>query len=239
MTRRLAREVTSFFDLPIRRIWRNDGDDTHWRQGFATTILTSRREAASAAIAGPWIVGSSSLGLARTVAPSDRITYGLIGCGDHGAGWNLDQIFREEDAQVLAVCDVDSGHLQRRKSKVLGHYKSRYGDSYRACDAYSDFRELLERPDLDVIAVCTPDHWHILPAITAIKSGKDVICEKPLSLFVAEGRALCEAVAATHRVFQTASENRSIDSYIRLCRTGAKWTDRPAQARRSQVARRQ
>ncbi len=190
----------------------------------SNTASSSRRRflrqfavTSGSSLAAPFLVRSSALGLAGNVAPSERVTYGLIGCGDHGSGWNLDQIFREEDAQVLALCDVDRGHLTNARAKVVSHYQKRYGDSYRACDTYTDFRELLARPDLDAVAVCTPDHWHILPAITAIKSGKDVICEKPLSLFVTEGRALCDAVAATDRVFQTASENRSIDSYIRLC----------------------
>ena len=81
---------------------------------------------------------------------------------------------------------------------------------------YGDFRKLILRKDVDVVSNHTPDHWHIIPAIMAAKCGKDVICEKPLTLFHAEGVALCKAIAEHKRVFQTASENRSIDVYIRL-----------------------
>ena len=89
------------------------------------------------------------------------------------------------------------------------------GKGYRACTAYGDFRDLIHRKDLDVVGIATPDHWHVIPAIMAAKAGKDVICEKPLTLTVAEGRILCDVMKQTGRIFQTASENRSIDTYIR------------------------
>ena len=171
----------------------------------------------AAALAAPWIIRPSALGLGRTVAPSDRITLGLIGCGDHGTGWNLDQIFRNDDSQVIAVCDVDKSHVERARQRVDAHYQEKYGAGYRACTTHHDFRELLRRDDIDAVAICTPDHWHVLPALMAVQAGKDVICEKPLTLFVAEGRHLSDTVAQTGRIFQTASENRSIDSYIRMC----------------------
>jgi predicted dehydrogenase len=171
-------------------------------------------------LAGAWalptLVPSSSLGLAGTVAPSERILLGLIGCGNHGIHWNLRQIFRWSDAQVVAVCDVDANHLQDGQKAVDQHYAKLYGKDYKPCAAYRDFRDLIRRPDLDAVANCTPDHWHVLPALMAAKCGKDIICEKPLTLFVEEGRALCAAVEEHQRVFQTASENRSIDVYIRL-----------------------
>jgi predicted dehydrogenase len=156
------------------------------------------------------------LGLAHAAAPSERIRLGLIGCGNHGVGWNLRQIFRWSDAQVLAVCDVDSDRLAVGKKAVDDNYAKVFGKEYKDCTAYGDFRELVRRKDLDVVAVCTPDHWHVLPALMAVKSGKDVICEKPLTLFIEEGRALSDAVKTHHRVFQTASENRSVDVYLRL-----------------------
>ncbi len=165
---------------------------------------------ATAAV-GPFIVPSSALGLAGAVAPSDRITIGLIGCGLHGAGWNLDQVFRSKDAQVIAVCDVDDERTEKARAKVEKHY------GQKGCQTYGDFRELLRRKDIDAAMVCTPDHWHVIPAMMAALAGKDVICEKPLTLTVAEGRRLCETIAKTGRIFQTASENRSIDSYIKIC----------------------
>lgn len=171
-----------------------------------------------AAVAGaPTIIPASALGLNGTVSPSNRITLGLIGCGGHGTGWNLDQIFRNEDAQVVSLCDVDASHLTDAKNKVDDFYAGRYGQaSYKACQTFGDFRELINRSDIDAVANCTPDHWHVIPAIMAAKAGKDVISEKPLSLTLGEGRILCDAVKETGRIFQTASENRSIDTYIRM-----------------------
>jgi predicted dehydrogenase len=179
-----------------------------------------KRAAATAAgaAAAPYFVRSSALGQAGTAAPSNRITYGLIGCGNHGVEWNLVQIFRNADSQVIAVCDLDEQHLQTGKARVDEHYAKTLGrENYKGCTPYGDFRELIGRKDIDVIANCTPDHWHVIPAIMAAKAGKDVISEKPLSLTVAEGRKLCEVIKQTGRIFQTASENRSIDTYIQMC----------------------
>jgi predicted dehydrogenase len=170
-----------------------------------------------AVAAGPWIVPAAALGGNGAVPASDRITLGLIGCGLHGAGWNLDQVFRHAHAQVIAVCDVDDQRCQRARARVNEHYSRRLGKDYTGCTAHGDSRDLIRRKDIDAVMVCTPDHWHVLPALMAVLAGKDVLCEKPLTLTVAEGRRLCDAVAKTGRIFQTASENRSIDSYIRLC----------------------
>ena len=175
------------------------------------------KRAAVSAVAAPYIVSSSALGLAGNVSPSSRITLGLIGCGSHGTGWNLNQIFRYRDAQVVAVCDVDDARCRKAKDRVEQHYSRTMGKDYKGCTAYSDFRDLIMRRDIDAVANCTPDHWHVIPAIMAAKAGKDVICEKPLTLTVAEGRILSDIVKQTKRVFQTASENRSIDTYIRMC----------------------
>ena len=181
----------------------------------------SRRNAlaaAATACAAPYIVPASALGQAGTVAPSNRITLGLIGCGQHGSTWNLDQIFRNADSQVIAVCDVDRKRCEAARDRVDEHYaKALGGATYKGCRTYGDFRELIRRKDIDAVAICTPDHWHVIPAIMAVRAGKDVICEKPLTLTVAEGRALCTAVERSGKIFQTASENRSIDSYIQMC----------------------
>jgi len=175
------------------------------------------KRAAASAVAVPYVLPASALGLAGTVSPSNRITIGLIGCGPHGTGWNLDQIFRNNDSQVIAVCDVDDARCAAAKAKVEQHYSRLMGRTYRGCTAYADFRDLIVRKDVDAVANCTPDHWHVIPAIMAAKAAKDVICEKPLTLTVAEGRILSDIIGKTNRVFQTASENRSIDTYIRIC----------------------
>jgi predicted dehydrogenase len=175
------------------------------------------KRGAAAMAAGPMIVSASALGKSGHVAPSDRITLGLIGCGNHGVGWNLKQIFRYPDVQVVAVCDVDRHRVEPAKAMVDRQYSKAFGTDYKGCKAYGDFREVIRRKDIDAIANCTPDHWHVIPAIMAARMGKDVICEKPLTLTIAEGRTLVDAVAKSSRIFQTASENRSIDTYIQLC----------------------
>jgi predicted dehydrogenase len=170
-----------------------------------------------AAISLPYAVSASSLGLGDTPAPSGRITMGLIGCGTHGGGWNLSQVFRCPHAQVLAVCDVDDARCQAAKARVDEHYGQTLGAGQARCTAYRDFRGIIARDDIDAVINATPDHWHVIPAIMAARAGKDVICEKPLTLTVEEGRALADVVKDTGRIFQTASENRSIDTYIRMC----------------------
>jgi predicted dehydrogenase len=156
------------------------------------------------------------LGRDGVAAPSDRVTYGYIGCGGHGAGWNFERVFACADAQIVAVCDVDARHLKAAKLKVDTQNGQRLGKKYAGCAAYDDFRALINNKDIDVVGIATPDHWHVIPAIMTAKAGKDVICEKPLSLTVAEGRVLCDTLRETGRVFQTAAEIRSIDLYLRL-----------------------
>jgi len=177
----------------------------------------------AAAFAAPTIIPGSALGLNGAVSPSNRISLGLIGCGGHGAGWNLDQIFRNDDVQVVAVCDVDAERRWTAKEKVDRFFTKKMGRDYSSCSVYPDFRDLINRCDIDVVANCTPDHWHVIPALMAVKTGKDVICEKPLTLTVEEGRVLSDAVQQEDRVFQTASENRSIDSYIRMVELVRAW----------------
>jgi predicted dehydrogenase len=164
----------------------------------------------------PGLIPSSALGLDGAAAPSERIRLGLVGCGNHGVYWNLKQAFRCPEVQMVAVCDVDRSHLADAQRVVDENHRPIYGDAYKPCQGYADFRKLLVRKDIDAVCIATPDHWHIIPALMAARCGKDIICEKPLTLFVEEGKALCRAVAAHKRVFQTASENRSIETYIRL-----------------------
>jgi predicted dehydrogenase len=181
------------------------------RRAFVSSAAT-----AATALAFPSVIPARALGRGGVAAPSERIRVGLIGCGNHGVYWNLPQIFRCPDVQVVAVCDVDKNHLAEGQKAVDTHYRALHGAGYTPCSTYGDFRKLVLRKDIDAISNHTPDHWHIIPAIMAAKCGKDVICEKPLTLFHAEGVALCKAIADHERVFQTASENRSIDVYIRL-----------------------
>ncbi len=172
---------------------------------------------AAAAIAAPYVVPVSALGLEGTVSPSERIALGFVGVGDHGVGRNLRMFLSQPDAQVLAVCDVDTKHREGAKKIVETHYAEAMSKgTYKGCASYNDFREIIARKDIDAVMNSTPDHWHVIPCILAAKAGKDVMCEKPLSLTVVEGRVLSDTVKKHKRVSQTASENRSIEVYHRM-----------------------
>ncbi len=178
--------------------------------------------AGTAAVLSPTVIPTSALGLDGHVAPSERVTMGLIGCGSHGRGWNLDMMFRNPMQQVVAVCDVDQNYLNAAQKKTNDFYSQKSRQDWKGCDAYRDFRDLVNRKDIDAVDIVTPDHWHVLLAVFAMKAGKDVICEKP-TLTIREGRILSDTQKATQRVFQTASENRSIECYqhvVNLARNG-------------------
>ena len=166
----------------------------------------------SALAIGATLVRASALGLDGNVAASERITMGIVGSGDHGGGWNLDLMIANPMQQVVAVCDVDEGRMRAAKNKAEGAYSEKMGAAYKGCSTHGDFRDLVNRKDVDAVCIATPDHWHILLSVFAMKAGKDVICEKP-TLTIEEGKILCEVQKQTQRVYQTASENRSVDRY--------------------------
>jgi predicted dehydrogenase len=163
--------------------------------------------ATSAAVAaGPMILCSPTRGLA---APSERIRLGFIGTGIQSRG-HLRRFVGTSDVQVVAVCDVVKERREDSKRIVEeGYAKQKERSSYKGCAAYNDFRELLAREDIDAVVIGTPDHWHAIPSIMACRAGKDVYCEKPLSLTIREGRAMVEAARKHDRVFQTGSQQRS------------------------------
>jgi predicted dehydrogenase len=137
--------------------------------------------------------------------PSEFIRVGFIGVGNQG-GNNLRALIKN----AVAVCDVD-------KSRVLAAQKRVQQANNRPCAAFSDYRELLVDKSIDAVLITTPDHWHTLPAIDACEAGKDVYCEKPLTLFIKEGQALVRAVRGNKRVFQTGSQQRSDAKFRKAC----------------------
>lgn len=163
----------------------------------------------AAAIAAPTIIPAGALGLGESVAPSERITIGVIGLGGQGRA-NMHAFMRNPDAQVVALCEVDQANLERAVADV----KNRLGDPFQ-CQVTKDFREVIDRTDVDAVMISTPDHWHVPMSVMAAKAGKDVICEKP-TLTVAEGRVLCEAVQRYGIVYQTSTEDRSVPQYLRM-----------------------
>jgi len=161
---------------------------------------------------GTTLIPASALGLDGNVAANERIAMGLIGSGGHGAGWNLDRMTDNPLQQVVAVCDVDEGRMLGAQVKAEKVYSEKMGKDYKGCTAHGDFRDLVNRKGIDAVCIATPDHWHTMIAVFAMKAGKDVICEKP-TLTLEEGRLLSDTQKKTQRVFQTASENRSEARY--------------------------
>jgi predicted dehydrogenase len=199
----------------------------------ATLPSPSRRDflrgtaRATAGLAFPTIIPGSALGLGGAVAPSDRVTLGVIGTGNQGFN-DLRSFLKDGRVQVVAVCDVNRESLGYWEGKLGGreparrlveeHYaKAKPSGSYRSCDAYADHREVLGRKDIDAVEVCTPDHWHAIPVVEACRARKDIYCQKPLSLTIAEGRAMSYAAAKHGVVFQTGSQQRSDPNFRRAC----------------------
>ncbi len=150
----------------------------------------------------PTILPARVLGQDGQVAPSEQITVGFIGTGGHGIDRNLRMYLGQPDARVLAVCDVDRNNMARAKAMV----DAKYGNT--DCATTGDFREVLARPDIDAVMISTPDHWHVLMSVMAVKAGKDVQCEKP-TLTIDEGKILVRTVRRYGKVFQTSTEDRA------------------------------
>ena len=145
----------------------------------------------------------------NSCTPSGQITIGMIGAGGHAMDWNLPPFLAMDDVRVLAVCDVDKNRMLEAKKVVDEKYQN------TDCAAFDDFRDLLERKDIDAVMISTPDHWHVPMSILAAQAGKDVICEKP-TLTIAEGRVLCEVMKKNKTIYQTSIEDRAIPVYHRM-----------------------
>jgi predicted dehydrogenase len=155
--------------------------------------------------------------------PNDRITLGFIGIGKMAHG-HLPGFLGKSETQTLAVCDVDTTRRNSGK-KIVEDFYAKKNDSgtYKGCDAYNDFRELIARKDIDAVIVVTPDHWHVPISIAAANAGKDIYCEKPLTQTVHESKAIIDVVRKTERVFQVGSQQRSSREFrvaVELVRNG-------------------
>jgi len=169
--------------------------------------------ASTAAIAAPYILPSSVFG---ANAPSKRITMAFIGTGRQASMANIPGFIKLPDVQVVAVCDVDSWRLAQAKQQVESYYaKTVPSDGYKGCAAYHDFREIIARPDIDTVMISTPDHWHAPIAIAALKAGKDVSLEKPITRAIDEGRRIADLCTRHQRVFRVDSEFRSLEPFHR------------------------
>ncbi|ADG69323.1 oxidoreductase domain protein [Planctopirus limnophila DSM 3776] len=157
--------------------------------------------AASAVFAAPLIIP------ARAFGANERIVTAHIGIGGQGSG-NL-KAFMGQGVAPAAIVDVDSKRLASTIKMV--------SEKGFKVDGYDDYRKVLERKDIDAIVVSTPDHWHALPTVHGCQAGKDVYCEKPLTLTIPEGRAMVEAARAHNRIVQTGSQQRSDAKFRKAC----------------------
>jgi predicted dehydrogenase len=167
---------------------------------FSRRRFLQTTAAASAAIAAGYFVPQRAFGA------NERIVTGAIGVKNRGGQTQNLKDFR---ANCVAVCDVDS-HVAATAAKYVE-------DGGNRCEIYGDYRRLLDRKDIDAVVISTPDHWHALMTIDACRAGKDVFCEKPLTLFVAEGRKMVQVARETGRIVQTGSQQRSDDRFRQAC----------------------
>ncbi len=181
------------------------------RRRFLKTALS-----AGAAVMAPTIIPSSALGRNGAVPPSERIVVGGIGIGSRGT-YDLGCFFEQPDVQFIAVCDIKEARRQAIKKMT----DKQYGNSQ--CRTYRDFRELLDRNDIDAVLIATGPNWHATAAMNAAKAGKDIYCEKPCTKNISQSLILAETMKRTGRVFQAGTQRRNLPHFAFACelaRTG-------------------
>ena len=182
------------------------------RRGFLNTALST----AGAAVLAPTVIPGSALGLDGAVAPSERIVVGGIGLGGRGT-YDLGCFLEQKDVQFAAVCDIK----ESRRTAVQKIANEKYGNEN--CKTYRDFRELLDRQDIDAVLIATGPNWHATAAMAAAKAGKDMYCEKPCTKNISQSLILAETMRRTGRVFQAGTQRRNLPHFAFACalaRTG-------------------
>ena len=170
---------------------------------MGSTLLTRRNllKGIVAAGAAPYALTSDALGSADRPPAGSRITMGFVGLGPQGQGRNLGNAKADPRAQPVALCDCDARRLESAHQKAPD------------ASTHTDWREVVAADGIDAVVVSTPDHWHVPVSLAAARAGKDILCEKPLTWTIREGRILSETVARYGCVFQTASEFRSLSAF--------------------------
>lgn len=148
-------------------------------------------------------LGMTALSAQRVLGAQDRVRLGVIGTGNRGCQV-MEFFLQQTDCEIVAVCDVSKSTMESANARLLGGKAS----------LHQDFRQILDRPDIDAVLIATPDHWHALQTIMACRAGKDVYCEKPLSKTIHEGRRMVDVARATGRVVQVGTHRRSGLSYV-------------------------
>ncbi len=166
--------------------------------------------AVGAAVSLPTIIPSSALGLDGAVAPSERIIVGGIGIGNRG-NYDLGCFLQQSDVQFAAVCDIK----ETRRISVKKTVDEKHGNDN--CAMYRDFRELLDRSDIDAVLIATGPNWHATAAINTALAGKDMYCEKPCTKNIAQSLALAETMRRTARIFQAGTQRRNLPHFAFAC----------------------
>jgi len=185
---------------------------------------------AAGVVGFPYFVQGSALGKDGGVPASNRIAVGFVGLGDHGTEVNLRNFISHDDVQVVGLCDANRGDRRYYTYKILNSprgldnaarivkekYAAKFASgTYKGLFETQDWREIVARDDIDAVIVSTPDHWHVPISVAAIRAGKDVYCEKPLTHTISEGRILSDTVKRYNRVLQTGSSMRGGAGYHR------------------------
>ena len=171
---------------------------------------------ASVAATAPWFFSGTALAADAAVAPSEKITLGMIGIGPRGT-YDLQAMLGLSDVQCVAIADVQASRRDAGKALVDKHYGN------TNCRLYGDFRELLERKDIDAVLIATGDRWHAAASILAAQAGKDVYSEKPCGLTIELCQKLAETMKTTGRIFQAGTQRRSVPNFqqaVQLAQTG-------------------
>lgn len=168
------------------------------RRGFLNAALTTAL--------------TTNLFTGRLRGANDRVTVGFIGTGTRGGDGLIPMFLPVVDCQCVATCDAWKDRRDQRARQIEAYYaqKSSQG-TYKGCNAFADFRELLDRKDIDAVAIATPDHWHVLVALYALRSGKDVYLEKPLTVSFNHAKILRRELQQTGRIFQYGTQQRSME----------------------------
>jgi len=179
------------------------------RRTFLKTSL-----GAAAAAGFPTIVPSHVFG---QLSPSNRINVGAIGVGRISRGHDLPGIWKYDQANIMAVCDLDANRVERGKALINGYYSKKTGKPYDGVTGYHHYRELLANKDIDAVVISTPDHQHAIIAVDSVRAKKDVYLQKPASLTISEGRHMSDQVTASAQILQIGSQQRSWKQFYRAC----------------------
>ncbi len=181
----------------------NDNNMTLTRRRFLTRVMKT-----ASAISVPYYIPASALGRGGTVAPSERIVMGGIGLGGRGS-YDLGCLLNEREVQWVAVCDVLKSRREAARKMVDGKYGT------KDCAVYGDLRQFLtERTDVDAVLIATGDRWHALASTLAMRAGKDVYCEKPACLTMAQGQMVADTARRYGRVYQTGAQRLSEPNHV-------------------------